>query len=281
MSWTTADTLARTVTFQEVLHDAAVDVSMLPDTDALDHGTAAQLTRGINAAYRYAWEYYNWPESTVIDTLACNAHPVYINGKFIPRQTAAGLRIATLFGLWTAHPLDDPTEASPVCWSLGPDGFYLPCHDADTVVAEYRTDVVRFDSREWDEEPIYPMGTIRYHAADGNSYRSTVGTKGVIPGIIGQLGVLHDATLTQPAYYEVTEDGSTAMPQDAWVAQPLLWILAEAVKAGASAMYARAEGQYGTSTLLEGAMMHLLDAQILQNDTQMGQSKSYRRSRTG
>lgn len=283
--WTSADTLARTVTFQEILNDAAVDVAMLPGTQSLDHGAAQQLTRGINAAYRYAWEYYDWPESRIITPLACDSHPVN-GGHFVPRQTATGLRIATAFGFWTSHPLTDARNARPVCWLMGPDGFYLQGHDALTVVADYRTDAPRFDSREWEDTPVYPAGTIRFNPfdihgeEDGNCYRSTVGTKGVLPGVSGQKGRLITSPNT-PAYYEADPEGPTTIPDTAWVVQPLLWILAEAVKAGASAMYARAEGQYGTATVLEGAMVHLLDEQLLQNDTQMGNTKTYRQQRAG
>lgn len=252
MSWDASDTQPRTVSFQEVLWDVALDQGMVPQVDGIDNAIAEQITRGINLAYRYAWEFHDWPDAMVMAPLTVSAHPVN-GGVFLPRQRGNGQRLAIVEGIWTAHPLAKPTEAQPVCYRMGPDGWYLDgvtlIADAATVTVHYREDAPRFSGTVWDSTKIYPVGGLCYLPSTGHCYRckaiyTTIG--GLVPA---------------PAPPNV----------DAWQQLPILYILADAVKAGAGAMFARSEGQYGTAGLLDNAMAHLLEQQILN-----GFTKTYR-----
>jgi hypothetical protein len=260
MSWSALDTLPRTVTFQEVLWDTALDQGIVPSVDGIDNAIAEQITRGINLAYRYAWEFHDWPDAMSMGPLTVSAHPVH-GGVFLPRQRATGARLAVVEGIWTAHPLAKPTEAQPVCYRMGQDGWYLDgvtlTADAATVTVHYREDAPRFTAAVWDSTRIYPVGGLCYLPSTGHCYRCTA--------------IAFNFTSPQVPQVPVP-----APPSASWVEVPLLYILADAVKAGAGAMFARTEGQYGTAGLLDNAMAHLLEQQILLIQNQNGHTKTYR-----
>lgn len=254
-NWPADVLVPRYVSFGSVLRDVALDQSMIPEQDGLEVGVAAMLARGISMATRYAYEYYDWPDAFVWATFVPQGHPVALI-PFVPRKYL-NLQLDCVTEMWTVPPHIDPDAACPVEFTLGPDGFYLPGYEGDRVSVRFRPPPPRFVTTPWDATTIYPVGALVFDAAEPDP----------------ALAHVYKQTGNAPV------SGNTLTDANVWTPQPILYALEEPIKAGASALYIRTEGQAGTAQLLDGAMVHLLEQQIIQIENQMEQTKEWRRRR--
>jgi hypothetical protein len=244
--------MRRTVSFRSVLWGVAKRDGQVPESNDLTPDIAVQMTEGINTAYRYAWEYYDWPE-------ACD----YL--QFTPQSSASTLtawvpytvmhgedqvQLATIFGVWEKNPLVYP-NGKQVPYQLGQDGIYFgdPAR-TEPVWIRFRAESPTFNAVEWDPGLMYGYRDVVYYSVTGHCYelRTAGTTPGLAPGA-----------------------------SDVWRIVPLLSLLADAVKAGAFAIYLGGDGQAAASGMLETAMNDALDTQVCLLHDQMEVHKNIRR----
>jgi hypothetical protein len=236
----------RTVTFKSVLWGVAKRDGLIPEDDDLDRSAATQIAEGINSAYKFAWEYYDWPEATVIAEMTPVENPSQPGSRFIPYVDESA-SVDTLLEIWQSNPL---TTARPkmVEYKFGPDGIYLFSGAGEKVWVKYRGRPPQFVSTPWDDAAVYAQGDIVYYPQTGDCYVANAATSaGQAPG---------------------------ASP---WEKVDLLFVLSEATKAGAYALYLGGDGQKGAGALMEQAMVNFLDHEIDVIDNQMGATKTIRR----
>ncbi len=247
----------RIVPFQTALWDVAAQDGLVPEVDGLQIEVAHQLASHITRAYKYALDFYDWPEASIFTAVDVVQHPQW-NTPFVPRVLADGypatpnaypiFDYGRLFGVWTTNPAADP-DARLLSYRFGPDGLYLD-EEIATVALHHRQSAPRFTATEWDSGRQYSKGQIVYHAATGHCY------------------IANEAAVGQaPAPF-----------QHAWRTLPLLACLLQPTIDGAYALYKRSEGQASTARLLQDAMTHLLEQEILQFSNQEQQTKYLRYS---
>ncbi len=245
-------TTVRSISFSELLEQ--VYDAMMIDSDVGPSSVARQrfIVRAINTAYRYAWQYYAWPESKVYGPVVVGTHPVAAC-PFVPRQYQ-GIVLDSLYGLWTAHPLASPSTAQEIHYTTAPDGFYLKAQwsSLTSAWALYRPNAPKFSATAWSAATTYAAGKSALYT-DGNSYTA-----------------LKAVTTTPP----VTDGSADAN----WQVQSPLYILTEAVACGAVAIYNRGEEKFTNEAVLQEAMDLYLFTQFGINKNEMGETRTYRQA---
>ncbi len=250
-AWTTSEIGAvPTVPFRRVLWRVAILAGMVPQEDGLTVAAAIQITEGITAANRIAERFYDWQELFQPSIETVKLHPAGA-APCVPITTAART-LSTVRDVWDKHP-DVYQDACRLTCRRGRDAIFLPADfTAATCYLEYRDLPPVFDSTPYQASLAYNRaGQVVYDsdpARDGHCYRALRATQG--DGL----------------------DNATA-----WRPLPIIERLADAVVAGASAVMATTEGQYGSSQVMEGAMAALLEHEVMLLQVQEGQVKSYQR----
>jgi len=250
--WSANVIVPRVVPFKTALWDTAAQDGTVAEIDGLALELAHQLATHITRAYKYALEFYDWPEASIYTSVPLGQHPQW-NKPFVPRIMPEGMpptpnaypvfEYGRLYGVWTANPAADP-EARPLSYRFGPDGLYLD-EELETVVLHHRQGAPRFTATEWSQSVQYRRGQVVYHPDTEHCYIANEPQTGQAP---------------QPF-------------QHAWRTQPLLSCLLQPTIEGAYALLKRSEGQTSTAAVLQDSMTHLLEQEILQFSNQEQQTK--------
>lgn len=241
--------MRRTVSFRSVLWGVAKRDGQVPESNDLTPDIAVQMTEGINTAYRYGWEYFDWPEACEYGQFTPTSSPG-TGSPWLSYLPTAGVQMATVFGIWQQNPLVFP-DAKRLGYTLGPDGVYFhQVGPMEPVWVRYRPDPPVFNAVEWDGGASYVNGDVVYYSVTGQCYMlwGFGYTPGSAPGVSEQ-----------------------------WVLLPVLTVLSDAVKAGAFALYLGGDGQAAASGLLETAMDNALATQVCLIHDQMEVVKHIRR----
>lgn len=254
-TWPVNSTHARVVPFKTALWAVAAEDGMIAEADGLTIQAAHQIANCITRAYKYALEFYDWPEAAIYSTFNLGLHPV-TGTPFIPRAQSDGtpniypvIDYGRLYGVWTKHPAAFP-DAREVAYRFGPDGIYLD-EELPQVTLHHRRSAPRFTATEWDASRAYVRNDHVYHPETGHCYRAL-----------------------DPATGEVPQ----AKPPEAglpWEILPILQCLLEPTVEGAFALLKRSQGQSSTADMIQGSMEHLLEQEILQFTNQESQTKFY------
>lgn len=250
--WSANVIVPRVVPFKTVLWDVAAQDGTVAEVDGLPIEMAHQIAGFITRAYKYALEFYDWPEAAIYTEVPLGIHPKW-DVPFVPRVIPEGMppiptafpvfEYGRLYGVWTANPAADPT-ARQIPYRFGPDGLYLD-EEMQTVVLHHRVGASRFTAVEWDPAILYRKGQVIYHPDTEHCYLANGAAAGEPP----------------------------APFMDQWRALPLLACLHQPTVEGAYALLKRSEQQTGTASVLQDAMTHLLEQEILQFSNQEGQTK--------
>lgn len=240
---------ARMLAYQKVLHSVARRGGLIPEQDGLEAGIAIQITEGANAAVKYAWEFYDWPELVRWQEMTPVADAA--GNPVIPWRSQTALGWQEIGVVLAVHSAEEATCYNALSYELRPAGIEILSElpDTGTVWVRWRPMPPEFTSTVWDSEVTYPRDSLVYDPDTGHVYR---------------------------AFVEAAA-GTVVSNDTIWGLVPIPHILAEPVKAGAEALFLRSEGQYGTATILESAMLSLLEHEIIQIQNQQQQSKFTRR----
>lgn len=248
-TWNATDfTPVRNIPFRQVFESLAIQEGMIPEESGITVSAAVQMADAITRAYRYAWQFHDWPESFDLQPTAVKLHPT-AGVPFVPRSLPT-VTHATVARFWNADPDFDET-AQEIDHRQTRDGYALPGCALATVWVESRPDAPRFDATEYDVGTLYLAGRVVYDADParlGHCYKALVNSQGVS---------LDNAAQWQPL--------------------PILALLESATLAGAAALMSTTEKQYGTAQLLDGAMVSILEQEVIRLATQQGRTHSYKR----
>lgn len=258
-TWPLNQILPRVVPFRTVLWAVAGEDGHVPEMpDGITSETAHRIAHCITRAYKYALEFYDWPEAAIYSTFPLGLHPT-TETPFIPRSLSDGTPYiypvtdyGRLYAIWDKHPAAH-SDARQIDYRFGPDGIYLDEELAE-VTLHHRRSAPRFTAEEWDAARQYVRNDSVYHPATGHCYRALDPQVGEVP-------------LAKPPQF------------GQWEIQPLLACLVEPTIEGAFALLKRSQGQTGTADAIQGAMQHLLEQEIMQFTNQEGQSKFYHHAR--
>lgn len=255
--WSANVIVPRVATFKAALWAVASEDGMVCEVDGgpmeeLAHRIAYCVTR----AYKYALEFYDWPEAAIYTPVSVGMHPQW-DKPFIPRVQPEGyppfafpvFDYGRLYGVYTANPAADPT-ARALTYRFGPDGLYLD-EEIETIVLHHRQSAPRFSATVWDSNTDYSRTTVVYHPPTGHCFMQNTAAQGQEPVVFG----------------------------NEWRVLPLLACLLEPTVEGAFALLKRSQGQSGTAEVLQASMQHLLEQEILQFTNQEGQTKFYHTGR--
>lgn len=255
-TWPVNSIHARVVPFKTALWAVAGEDGHVPEGDGLPVELAHRIAACLTRAYKYALEFYDWPEAAIYTTFNSGLHPV-TGTPFIPRAQSDGtpniypvIDYGRLYAVWDKHPAAFP-EARQLSYRFGPDGIYLD-EELAQVTLHHRRSAPRFTATEWDATRTYVRSELVYHPETGHVYRALDPEAGEVP-------------LAVPP-----ESGQ------AWEIQPILSCLLEPTVEGAFALLKRSQGQTSTADVIQGAMQHLLEQEIMQFTNQEGQTKFYR-----
>lgn len=255
-TWPANQILPRVASFKTALWAVAGENGHVSELDGLPVEMAHRIAGCISRAYKYALEFYDWPEAAVYSSFALGLHPV-TGTPFLPRSKSDGTPYiypvtdyGRLYAVWDKHPAAFP-DARQIAYRFGPDGLYLD-EELPTVTLHHRPSAPRFTAEEWDATREYGRSAMVYHPETGHCYRALDPVVGEVP---------------QAVAYQ---------PGNPWEMQPILSCLLEPTIEGAFALLKRSEGQTSSANLIESAMQHLLEQEILQFTGQEGQTKFYR-----
>lgn len=250
--WSANVIVPRVVPFKTALWDTAAQDGTVAEVDGLPLELAHQLANYIARAYKYALEFYDWPEAAIYTPVSLGIHPQW-DVPFVPRIMPEGMpatpnaypvfEYGRLYGVWTANPAADPT-ARQLTYRFGPDGLYLD-EELETAVLHHRQGAPRFTATEWSATTQYRRGQVVYHPETEHCYIANEPAVGQVP----------------------------APFQHAWRTLPILSCLLQPTIEGAYALLKRSEGQTNTAAVLQDAMTHLLEQEILQFSNQESQTK--------
>ncbi len=248
--WSANVIVPRVVPFKTALWAVAAQDGCIAEIDGLPVELAHQIAGCISRAYKYALEFYDWPEAALYTQVTLGQHPQW-DVPFVPRVMPEGFppfafpifEYGRLYGVWTANPAADPS-ARPLTYRFGPDGLYLD-EEVESVVLHHRQGAPRFSAEEWNVASTYPRGKVIYHPDTEHCYLMNTAAPGEVP-----------------------------VPfSDSWRVLPILSCLLEPTIEGAFALLKRSQGQAGTAAVLQDAMQHLLEQEILQFTNQEQQTK--------
>lgn len=250
--WSANVIVPRIVPFKTALWDVAAQDGLVAEVDGLPTEMAHLLARYISQAYKYALEFYDWPEASIFTEVAVCLHPQW-DTPFIPRIIPEGtpstpnayplFEYGRLFGVYTQNPAAH-ADAREISYRFGPDGLYLDT-EIETVVLHHRQGAPRFTATEWSSTTQYRHGQVVYHEPTEHCYICNAAA-------IGQAPQLFD---------------------HAWRVLPILSCLLQPTIEGAYALLKRSEGQASTAVVLQDSMTHLLEQEILQFSNQESQTK--------
>lgn len=227
-TWPVTVTQPRSLPFGRLRRHVYEALQIDPAAGPSDASVQGFITREINAAYRYAWNFCQWEESKVFQQFTIQNHPV-TGTPFLPRNNGLD-QIADVYSLWTTHPLADPT-AQKVGYRVGSDGYYLDTTFAGSSVwAICRQDAPRFTNTAYDNAATYAPGDEMLYT-DGNCYLCLTGV-----------------TATPP----------TAGGDANWRPIVVLYLLSEAVVSGAIALRNQGQEKFANESVLKQAMADLL-----------------------
>jgi hypothetical protein len=256
-TWPASVEIPRQVTFQSLLERVYAQLRIDKRMGPSDPAVMDFIVNAVNEAHRYAWNKVAWPESKIYKAWAVRNHPE-TGTPFIPR-TYLLEQVATCYGMWTAHPLADPCNATPVPHQQGPDGWYLPAgYTLSSAWVHYRPDPWEFTAEVYDATATYGAGDLawfRKKPGDGHVY-----------AFIGAAPLAS----TPPLNTDGTVNGN-------WQQRPVLYVLTSMLQAGAGAIYNRGEEKFSTAEVLAGAMDSLIEDECLRLNQQDGLRNSYRR----
>ena len=233
--------MARTIPFKRVLHGVWTRTGGDPASqNNLETNAAHAVTEYINEAYKFAWQFYEWPEALTVEQRT-------FASQLVEWEQSGETAMETVLGVSQ----DDPrlkAYARPVTFKSGPAGIYVPSDFASSELwITYRKPAPWFTATEYDGSTSYALGDTVYYATSGECY-------------------------------ECIQAGSGNLPTDTdyWTKLDFLAILEAAVKQGARSEWLREEGQESTSTLAQEAMIELLESEILRLETQQGDVRHVR-----
>ncbi len=228
--------MPETVPFQELLYGLARSVGMSPEEEGLSRTIANQMTEAINTAYKICWQFHDWPD-------VCPTLPV-------PTETepnGAGLRLIRkkTDTVWIGELLDLTTEAgAPVNFCAAPGCYVVGAADS-TLCARFRPSAPKFTAVPWCATTRYQPGALVWDDVE--------------TGHVFQCRYPTQSLLMEPNWFPV----------------PVLDCLVEATKAGARALYLQTEAQFSAATIVESAVLSLLEHEIQLVRNQQSQLRTH------
>jgi hypothetical protein len=210
----------RTVTFKSVLHGVAVRLGMDPTT-GLNVVDARAITEYIRTAFRYAWTFGPWPQTTRTEERTPDAD------RLIDFAQDDELVIETIFGVYKNDPATATNPMEIKGCRIGRDGITVPMGSPATVWVAFREPPPEWTCEIPATGATMAAGATYYDPADG---------------LCREVLVEFESGTDTPV--EGTDVRTMEFPA----------FLAEAVKCGAHALAMQEEGQFATALLPADAM---------------------------
>lgn len=288
----------REVRFKEINETLALAMGLDAADNQLTPAISRKQAAAINAATRYAWEYYPWPEVTSI--IRGMTHSDGFSGT-----TPTVIPGAEVLRVYKDEPValfqGDDGEPETIPFQVGPDGaIYV---QDDTTVSGYtlpyyviRWAAPKFGSTAFVLATSYHEGDAVYDATSGDAFVAVHDTSGfALPswtawsvgldiaendyirhhGTIYKANTAHTATAAdEPGTGDDWLDSYTRQLYG-WAPQRLPEFLLQAVLIGAEGWLTRTAGQSATAAMMASGMEDLLAARVRHTTlTQKQQTRS-------
>lgn len=269
----------REIRFKELNETLALALGLDAESGQLTPAAARKQAAAINAAVRYAWDYYPWPETTAI---LPSLMVTVASGEAVP-VVAPGYKLLRVFAEDPVAAYHDGTEPQWVDFRMEMNGA-VTLQDATLLTPYYAVQLEppSFGAAAWDAAAYYGEGSVIYDTGSGDCFQAVLGTNDVIPpwepwgennAIVSGTyyrshGVLWEAVDAGTATAErIPPAGAAwqdyfALRYKAWAPQRLPDFLFQAVLMGAEAWMTRTAGQAATSAFMEAAMGDLLASRV-------------------
>lgn len=203
----------REIRFKEINEVLGLALGLDAESGQLTPVAARKQAAAINAAVRYAWDYYPWPETTVCLPSLTVTVP---SGEAVP-AVAPGYRLLRVYVEDPVAAYHEGNEPALADYRLTLDGG-VSLQDSTVTTPYYavQLEAPSFGAGLWDEAAYYAEGSVIYDPGSGDCYRAAMGTNDVIPPWEpwGENNAITAGTLYRSygVLWEAIDDG-TALPE--------------------------------------------------------------------